>query len=175
MGFDTLAPVPAEPSQPVAPSGVDLDRVALIVTGADLRAEIADRPLAYRLQRAMLDWRDIYAPDADESGTPGARPFDVLVCSDVWYLGNPEMTQRPTISVGGPAVNALTAHLADKAPSAFVIDDVLIVQLDLDFRDLRGCCWGKDRNATESAVAAFIDRYLDQFMQATADRIEHTV
>jgi len=164
--------VPAKPSQPVAPSGVDLDRVTLIVAGADLRAEIADRPLAYRLQRAMLDWRDIYDPNSDEPGTPGARPFDVLVCSDVWYLGNPEMTQRPTISVGGPAVNALTAHLADKTPSAFVIDDELIVQLDLDFRDLRGCCWGKDRASTETAVGAFIDRYLDQYMQATADRID---
>lgn len=164
--------MPPEQRQPVAPSGIDLDRVALIVTGADLRAEIADRPLAYRLQRAMLDWRDIYAPDADEPGTPGARPFDVIVCSDVWFLGNPEMSRRPTISVGGPAVNALTAHLADKMPSAFVIDDVLIVQLDPDFRDLRGCCWGRDHAATESAVGAFIDRYLDQFMQATADRIE---
>ncbi|MCB9838296.1 MAG: hypothetical protein H6813_03075 [Phycisphaeraceae bacterium] len=164
-----------EPIQPVAPSGIDLDRVTLIVTGADLRAEIADRPLAYRLQRAMLDWRDIYAPDADEPGTPGARPFDVIVCSDVWCLGNPEMMLRPLISVGGPAVNALTAHLADKAPSAFVIDDVLIVQLDPDLRDLRGCCWGRDHEATENAVTAFIDRYLDSYMQAAADRIEHGI
>jgi len=158
--------------QPVERAGIDLERVALIVTGADLRAEMADRPIAYRLQRAMLDWREAYTVSDPDPGERGDRPFDVIVCSDVWFLGNPEMGTCPAVSVGGPAVNALTAHLADKTPSAFVVDDELIVQMDVELRDLRCCCWGRDRRATEMAVDTFIERYLDRYMQAAAERIE---
>jgi len=46
----------------------------------------------------------------------------VLVCSDVWYLNNDPLRSRPTISIGGPGVNALSAYLADKLPSAFAIE-----------------------------------------------------
>jgi hypothetical protein len=162
-----IAPHPPNP----ASTQVDIDRVIFIVAGASLRAEVADRPIAYWLQQRMLEWRDERCPGADEPGLPGARPFDVVVCSDLWWLSHDELGKAPTVSVGGPGVNALAAHLADKTPSAFVIDDTLIVQVDPDFTDLRASVWGRDRAATEAATRTFADRYLDRFMRAASERI----
>jgi hypothetical protein len=139
---------------------IEIDRLILIVTGAHLHAEISDRPIAYGLRQRLLEWLrgrgDFYGGDAPR----------VLVCSDLWYLNNDPLRSRPTISVGGPGNNALTAFLADKLPSAFAIEDQLVVQADLDFPDVLACCWGTDVTATAAAVDAFCERYLDAFMQA---------
>lgn len=136
----------------------------LIVTGAHVRAESGDRPLAYHLREAMLDWRDRNYPDEPL--------FDVLVVSDVWYLNNEELQSLPVVSIGGPGVNALSANLADKIPSAFVIENVLIVQVDLDFHDRRAVCWGMSHASTVQAVEAFVERYLDGFLSDVAQRLE---
>lgn len=143
---------------------MDLDRLVLIVTGAHLRSESGDRPIAYRLREAMLDWRD--------RNNPGEPIFDVLVCSDVWYLNNEELHLLPTISVGGPGVNALTANLGDKIPAAFVIENDLIVQVDLDFAELRAVIWGMDHAATIRAADAFVEKYLETWLTEVAERIE---
>jgi hypothetical protein len=145
---------------------IDIERLILIVTGAHLRAEATDRPAAYHL-------RDLIAADLARRGHPH-RPSAprILVCSDLWYLNNDPLRSRPTISIGGPGVNALTAFLADKLPSAFAIEDLLMVQADLDFPDLIASCWGRDPEATAAAVAAFAERYLDSFLAAAASRWE---
>jgi len=72
------------------------------------------------------------------------------------------------VSIGAPGVNALSAYLGDKLPSAFVVDDHFMVQMDLDLNDLVACCWGVSTVATAHAVEAFIERYLDAFMDAAA-------
>lgn len=112
----------------------------------------------------MLDWRD--RNDGDEAA------FDVLVVSDVWYLNNEELQALPVVSIGGPGVNALTANLGDQIPSAFVIENDLIVQVDLDFHDLRAVCWGMDHAATARSVDAFVDRYLESYLDEVTRRIE---
>ena len=134
------------------------------MTGAHLRAESGDRPLAYHLRETMLDWRDDNCPDGPL--------FDVLVISDVWYLNNEELQNLPVVSVGGPGVNALTANLADKVPTAFVIEDTLMVQVDLDFHDRRVACWGMNHAQGARAIQAFVERYLDGFLSDVAKRIE---
>jgi hypothetical protein len=139
---------------------IEIERLILIVTGAHLHAEVGDRPVAYALRRRLLDWLAARGQTEDP-----ARPR-VIVCSDLWYLNNDPLRTRPTISIGGPGVNALTAFLADKLPSAFAIENVLIVQADLEFQDVLACCWGKDHSATAAAVDAFCERYLDAFMEA---------
>jgi len=139
---------------------LDTSRLILIVTGAHLHAELLDRPVAYALRQHLMDWLE----QAGETLNPLSPR--VLVCSDVWYLNNDPLRNRPTISIGGPGVNALTAFLADKLPSAFAIEDRLIVQADLDFQETVACCWGADGGATAAAVDAFCERYLDAFMQA---------
>lgn len=126
------------------------------MVGAHLRAESGDRPLAYQLRDVMLGWC--------ENNCKDDPPIDVLVCSDVWCLNNEELLGLPTVSIGGPGVNALTANLADKTPSAFVIENELIVQLDLDFYDLRAAVWGMSHSSTIRAVEAFIEKYLDLYL-----------
>lgn len=142
---------------------IDVDRLALVVAGAHLRAEAADRPLAYSLRERMLEW--LNERFGDDS------PLDILVCSDIWVLNNEDLRACPTISVGGPGVNAFAAYLADKLPSAFVIEDQLMVQTDLDFDDLIASCWGMDHPSTVAAVEAFLEKYLDPFMEAATERI----
>jgi hypothetical protein len=130
------------------------------VTGAHLRAEATDRPTAYRL-------RAHFADALARRGHPhSAAAPRILVCTDLWYLNNDPLRSRPTVSVGGPGVNALSAFLADKLPSAFAIEDILMVQADLDFNDVIASCWGRDPDATAAAVDAFTERYLDDFLAA---------
>lgn len=143
-----------------APSPLPVDdptlteRLVLIVVGAHLRAEIEDRPTAYRLA-ATIDAR---APLATRA----------VVCTDLWYLNDDRLRVKPTISVGGPDVNALSAFLANKVPSAFAIDGVLVVQHDVELLDLVACCWGVSPESTGAAVDAFCDRYLDRFLDEAA-------
>ena len=146
-----------------SPAPLNIDQMVLLVVGAHLRAEMTDRPLAYRLRERMLGWLD---------EQPGGSPCEIVVCSDLWYLNADELRSRPTISIGAPGVNALTAYLGDKVPSAFAIDGVLCVQLDTDFTDLVAACWGADVGATASAIDAFCERYLDLFMEKATLRMD---
>lgn len=130
------------------------------MTGAHLRAEIFDRPIAYRL-------RDHLNGAIVRCGAE--RP--VVVCSDIWWLNNDAFRHRPTIAVGSPDVNALTAYMADKLPYVFSIKGRLGVQMDLDLVERIACCWGVDHAQTAAAVQAFEERYLDHFAaDAAKDR-----
>ena len=148
---------------------IETDRLLLIVVGAHLRAEIGDRPLAYCLRQRLIDWLDArYGPENQHE----AHPLSIVVCTDLWYLNREELRARPTLSIGGPGVNALAAFLGDKLASVFSIRDVLLVQADLEFVDVIASCWGIDEASTVAAVDAFCERYLDAFMQAAVDATE---
>lgn len=145
-------------------SGIEaeIEAPVLVVVGASLRAEVEDRGSAYRLREAMLAWMDgRYGAKVD-----GGHPCGVVVCTDVWYLNDAELRARPTVSIGGPSVNAFSAYLADKLPSAYVINDVLMVQWDVGGGEPLAACWGVDGGATWAAVEAFVERYLEGFMEA---------
>jgi len=135
----------------------------LIVTGSHLRAESCDRPLAYWLRSEILQRLEGMFGDAP--------PLQVFVCSDLWRINSDDLAEAPTISIGGPGVSAWAAHLADRVPSAFVVDDTLIVQADVDFDNLNVSCWGMDHATTVAAVSAFIERYLDAYLRAALTRI----
>jgi hypothetical protein len=135
---------------------LDQERLILVVTGAHLRAEAEDRPIAYRLRQGMLNWL------ADAGSRVEAER--VLVCSDLWYLNQAELRRRPTVSVGPPGVNALTAYLGGKLPTAFAVRDRVTVQFDAESADAVAACWGLDGGCTGQAVEAFVGRYLDLFM-----------
>lgn len=124
---------------------------------------MGDRPLAYALREEMITRLENRFPDG--------APLEVVVCSDVWRLNDESLKSVPTVSVGGPGVNALTAYMGDKLPSVFVIEDRLIVQADLEWDDLVVCCWGLDHPLTVQAVDAFIDRYLDDYLDAVLHAI----
>jgi hypothetical protein len=135
---------------------MDPASILLIVTGAHLDAEAHDRPVAYRLREVIRE----------RLAALGDGPLQPLVCSDLWYLNNEPLRARPTISIGAPAVNALSAFLAGRLPSVFTIDDRLIVQADLEMIDLAACCWGADHASTAAAAEAFTVRYLEDFLRA---------
>src|SRR5690606_11668912 len=65
-----------------------MDNLLLIVVGAHLRAEEADRPLAYKLKRRIDAWLDQNAARLNIDIEP-------IVCSDLWYLNQEHLQQRP--------------------------------------------------------------------------------
>ncbi|MHC4101101.1 MAG: hypothetical protein ACYSW1_09520 [Planctomycetota bacterium] len=139
------------------PEAVDPQHLLMIVVGAHLEAELADRPLGYRLQNDVVRW---------QQETPEADPLAPIVCTDLWYLNARELMLRPTISVGRPEHNAVSAYLANRMPTALVIDRSLQVQLDPEFITLQACVWGVDEPATRSGVDLFVERYLESFLRS---------
>jgi hypothetical protein len=137
------------------------DHCLLIVTGAHLQAERMDRPLAYRLQQAILTWQQQMQHD-----DPLAYQLEPLVCSDLWYLNNNDLHHLPVIAIGEPGLNAASAYFANRLPEAFIIDQTLRVQMDQELIDLKACIWGIDHASTESGVELFVDRYLDAFLRS---------
>jgi hypothetical protein len=133
------------------------DRLLLIVVGAHLGAEQTDRPLGYRLRDGISLWQQANAERTD---------LVAAVCTDLWYLNATELMARPTISVGRPERNAVSAYFANRLPTALVIDDSLQVQLDPEFDNLQACVWGVDAAATASGVDLFERRYLDPFLRS---------
>ncbi len=136
------------------------DQLLVVVVGAHLQAELADRPLGYRLRDSILRW---------QAGHPEARPLQPILCTDLWYLNAEDLMLRPTISVGAPELNAVSAFFANRLPTALVIDDSLQVQLDPEFVTLRACVWGVNAEATATSVDLFKKRYLDSFLRSAHD------
>lgn len=136
-----------------------------VVVGAHLRAEVGDRPLAYKIVDAIDDW-------ITEHSEALALDIHPIVCSDIWYINHRELQQRPTISVGGPGVNALSAYFSQKLEAAFVRDEQMMIQLDPECVDLRCSVWGMDHEFTVQAVELFIGEYLDRLMRAVATQVE---
>jgi len=123
-----------------------------IIVGAHPGAEIADRPLAYRLQ-ALPVWPH----------TPG-------VLTDVWALNHGEYRERPFVSIGAPEFNAMTAAFADRLPSVWAVDGRQLVQMDTQGPVPAALCWGSDAEQTAQAVDVFIERHLPTFVEALAAR-----
>lgn len=132
----------------------------MVVVGAHLRAEAGDRPAAQHL-RDQIQRR---LESRSEGEHPGAD--HALLCTDLWYLNQPELRRRPTISVGPPEVNALTAYLADKVNSAMAEGGEWVVQFERG--EPMAACWGATPQGTAKAVEVFLDRVLESYMQACA-------
>jgi hypothetical protein len=151
-----------EPSEPAGPD--EPPHRVMVVVGSHLRAEEADRPLAYRLVQEIEEWKETYAAQLGTDILP-------LVCTDLWYLNHDELRRQPTICVGGPGVNALSAYLAKHLSQENQEADVLL-QIDPDFTDLQACIWGRDHALTAHGVQLFVDRYLDGYLRAVATQVE---
>lgn len=139
----------------------DPHRLLPIVVGAHLRAEMAHRPLGYRLCDEISGWQR-------DAGSESACPAPIL-CTDLWYLNDQALMTRPTIALGGPELNAVSAYLANRLPTAFVIEQSLQVQLDPEFVTLQACVWGVDDRTTAAGLDVFVERYLDRFLRACVE------
>ncbi|MGQ9648826.1 MAG: hypothetical protein ACUVXJ_01800 [Phycisphaerae bacterium] len=132
----------------------ELNHLILIVTGASLRGEAADRPLAYQLAQEIAKR---LGPDS---------PWKPLVISDVLYINEQRLGKQPVISIGGPGVNHLSALLFQQLPSVVTIDNILLIQMDIELTDLRCCLWGMNHEQTIEAMNLFLKRgYLDRFLE----------
>ncbi|MFG0330376.1 MAG: hypothetical protein ACF8PN_10810 [Phycisphaerales bacterium] len=138
------------------PPIVDLEHALPIVVGAQPEAELFDRPVAYRLRDAVVRWQREICDSAI---------VDPIVLSDVYYLNHLDLRERPTICIGHPRVNAFSAYLVDKLPTAFGIDDRLMIQLEDGYEGLDALVWGAEPDQLIEAMDAFLDRFLDEYLR----------
>ena len=148
-------------------SEIDTDRLVLIVVGVQLRAELGDRPLAYRIEQEVRSRLEARLGRPAEGELPLLAP---AVITDVYYLNNEPIQSRPAISVGGPAMNALSAMLVDQLPTAMAVENTLVIQMDLEMKDVRCAVWGMDHLDTVRAVDLFVTKYLDGFLEGVVER-----
>ena len=132
-------------------------RLLLIVTGSTLRAEESDRPLAYYLQQQVAK----AAVDLDVA-------FRVVVVADFRWINDDPLQLLPTISLGGPGVNALAHKWFDEVPFSLAVDEQYCIQMDPDLDEPRVSIWGMDNSSTQIAVSVFVNRFLPRFLEHAA-------
>ena len=133
-------------------------KLLLIVTGSTLRAEDVDRPLAYYLKQQI----EQIAPELD----PPVGPFKVVVVADFRWLNDDPLQRLPTISVGGPGVNALAGQwVEEELEFSLAVEKHYYIQMDPDLEDLRASVWGMDNPTTQIAASVFIERFLERFLR----------
>ncbi|MEO6808908.1 MAG: hypothetical protein ABI353_07330 [Isosphaeraceae bacterium] len=133
----------------------------LIVTGSTLRAEEADRPLAYYLKQQVE--QTLEASDGE------FEPIEVLVVSDLGWLNEEDLQDLPAISLGGPGVNRLTRHWLEELPLSLAVDEQYYIQMDPDFDEPHVSIWGMDNPNTQIAVSVFLQRFLPRFLRHCSD------
>jgi hypothetical protein len=132
-------------------------RLLLIVTGSSLRAEEVDRPLAYYLKQQIEQRMAGIEPVSDQ--------LQVRVVADFRWLNDEAWQRTPTISLGGPGVNALAHRWLEDVPVTLAVDEQYYIQMDPELDDLRVSIWGMNNATTQIAVSAFIQRYLDRYLE----------
>ncbi len=135
-------------------------RLLLIVTGSTLRAEEVDRPLAYYLKERV----ERYLAENE----PAVGPIEVRVVADFRWIHDEPLHALPTISVGGPGVNALAHRWLEEVPVSLAVDERYYLQMDPDLDEPRASLWGMDNPTTQIAVSVFIDRFLPRFLDHCA-------
>jgi len=135
-------------------------KLVLIVTGSTLRAEEVDRPLAYYLKQRV----EQYLAEHD----PPGGPIAVRVVADFRWIHDEPLQGLPTISVGGPGVNALAHRWLEEVPVSLAVDERYYLQMDPDLDEPRVSVWGMDNPTTQIAVSVFIDRFLPRFLDRCA-------
>lgn len=135
----------------------------LIVAGTSLRAEEADRPLAYYLKQQI----------EERAGTE--MPARVCVVADLRWIHDESLQGLPTISLGGPGVNVLAHRWVENLPVALAVDEQFYIQMDPELEEPRVSIWGVDNAQTQIAVSAFLMRYFSRFLTrcaAVASQVE---
>ena len=133
----------------------------LIVTGSTLRAEEADRPLAYYLKQqveALWEAKD--------------DPPPVRVIADFRWINEDTLQRLPTISLGGPGVNLLAQHWLEDLPVSLAVDEQYYIQMDPDLEEPRASIWGTDNPTTQIATSAFVQKFLPRFLARSSVTLE---
>ncbi len=141
------------------------EHLLLIVTGTCLQAEHIDRPLAYQLRSQIYAKLKKYGMKLNTRACP-------VVCSDIHYMNNEALHIRPTVSIGGTNVNALSIYYRDKLTVAEERKDSFSILLDSEFTDLRVCLLTEDHRHASVMLKLFCQKYLDAYLRAVVTQVE---
>jgi hypothetical protein len=139
-------------------------RLLLIVTGSTLRAEEVDRPLGYYLKQRI----EQALSEAVAAGRHDLDDYVVRVIADFRWIHDEPLQALPTISLGGPGVNALAHRWLEEVPVTMAYGERYFIQMDPDLADVRASVWGMDNATTQIAVSVFNDRFLPRFLERCA-------
>ena len=139
-------------------------RLLLIVTGSTLRAEEMDRPLGYYLKQRI----ERSLSEAVTTGRRGLEDYLVRVVADFRWIHDEPLQSLPTISLGGPGVNALAHRWLEEVPVSLAFSERYFIQMDPDLTEPRASIWGMDNATTQIAVSVFVDRFLPRFLERCA-------
>ena len=138
-------------------------RWLLIVTGSTLRAEEMDRPLGYYLKQRIED----SLSQATANGQSGLEDYLVRIVADFRWIHDEPLQSLPTISLGGPGVNALSHRWLEEVPVSLAFSERYFIQMDPDLAEPRVSIWGMDnsqhpnrRFRVRRSVSATISRSL---------------
>jgi hypothetical protein len=146
-------------------------RLLLIVPGSSLRAEEMDRPLAYYLKQQI----EKALSDAVAHGRQGLEDYQVRVVADFRWIHDEPLQNFPTISLGGPGVNALAHRWLEDVPVSLAYSERYFIQMDPDLAEPRASVWGMDNATTQIAVSVFIDRFLPRFLERCTSITAHFI
>jgi hypothetical protein len=132
---------------------VDVGETVAVVVAGELDPEAPDRLSALAL-KAEIDRRG--------AGHPYRR---AVVMTDQAWFETPLFHASPTIAVGGPGVNGVSARFGQELPTVWTADDRALIQAEFREAAPRATVWGMDRDATAASVEAFMVRgWLDEFL-----------
>jgi hypothetical protein len=141
-------------------------RLLLIVTGSTLRAEELDRPLGYYLKRRVEE--ALAASRENPKDGHDLSDYEVQVIADFRWIHEEFLQNLPTISLGGPGVNALAHRWLEEVPISLAYNERYFIQMDPDLAEPRVSIWGMDNPTTQIAVSVFLDRFLKRFLERCA-------
>ncbi len=124
-----------------------------------------DRPLGYYLKQKIERALATRAKD------PGTKPghdlsdYQVRVIADFRWIHDEFLQSLPTISLGGPGVNALSHRWLEEVPISLAFNERYFIQMDPDLSEPRVSIWGMDNPTTQIAASVFLDRFLDPFLE----------
>src|SRR5271165_6903788 len=143
-------------------------RLLLIVTGSTLRAEEMDRPLGYYLKRRIEEALNASLNASATKKTGDISDYQVRVIADFRWIHDEFLQGLPTISLGGPGVNALAHRWLEEVPISLAYNDRFFIQMDPELSEPRVSIWGMDNSTTQIAVSVFLDRFLPRFLERCA-------
>jgi hypothetical protein len=139
-------------------------RWLLIVTGSTLRAEEMDRPLGYYLKQRIEN----SLAQAVATKQSSLDDYLVRIVADFRWIHDEPLQSLPTISLGGPGVNALSHRWLEEVPVSLAFSERYFIQMDPDLAEPRVSIWGMDNASTQIAVSVFVDRFLPRFLDRCA-------
>ncbi len=120
-----------------------------------------DRPLAYYLKQQI-------ERSLSEASADGLEGYVVRVVADIRWIHDEPLQALPTISLGGPGVNALAERWLEEVPVSLAFNERYFIQMDPDLTEPHVSIWGMDNSTTQIAVSVFVNRFLPRFLDRCA-------